>query len=464
MILPIGNTGSIRRLPYATLSLILLMGIVFFAMQPSLAVSNEEVLKAYGEYVNLVAKNMEQRGMDSFNSELLSEEIEEPTVEEGDSLYEEIRDAKKAFEESNANHPFSKWGVSRKNFSPITILSSIFVHGDIFHLAGNLWFLALLGFNVEDIYGRLNYLIFFILSGVFSSMLFLASASDANISLIGASGAISGVMGAFLVKLYRTKIKFFYWLFPVRPLYGTFMIFAGFCLPLWFIQQVVESASDPSSGVAFIAHVGGFLFGVIVSLLLIATKIEERFISPKVEEASNLLGMNNDEQEGVSAFLENDFEKSKSLLKPNFDRKRTFAVFVPLFVSLAKSGEEKEAQRRMDIYLRELYAAGEKDKISEIYEDLSSADAFSFASSASKIITAKTMRDKNNPDAARKIMREVCEKERYTVAGFKALISAYEGGMEFEGIDALAGEYIENGDDESYDLKETLKRRMNEQR
>ncbi|MDD3803503.1 MAG: rhomboid family intramembrane serine protease [bacterium] len=462
MIVPIGNTASIRRLPYATILLIFVLCAVFFAMQPSVRRGDAEFYRCYGEYINLVAVNMENKGMDSFDSEALAAEMKNPSVFEEDSLFNFISEAKRNFEKASKNHPFTKFGVSRNNISFVTLFTSMFIHSDVFHLIGNLWFLFLLGFNIEDIYGRINYLVFFILSGIFSSFLFVASASDPSISLIGASGAISGVMGAFLVKLYKTKIKFFYWFFPVKPLFGTFLIYAGFCLPLWFMQQIFESASNLTSGIAFIAHIGGFLFGALTAMLLIATKIEERFISPKVEEASNLLGMNKEEQEGVEAYLEHEYTKALTLLSSNFDRKRTFSVFIPLFASLVKTNELSKAQKTMDVYLNELKSKGMKTKIKEIYSDLKDEGLFENASSSSKVIFAITLKELGENEESRIALRRAIEQEKYTVFGYKTLLTAYRQEMHFEGINEIAKEFIDKGSDEMSELKQKLARSINE--
>ncbi|HAV92572.1 TPA: hypothetical protein DCW38_05255 [candidate division WOR-3 bacterium] len=465
MILPIGNTGSIRRLPFISLSLILLNAVIFFAMQPSVIRDNDAVYQSYYEYLNLVAMNMEMRGMDSFDSELLAEEMKNPTISEGDSLYYDILSAKESFEEANKNHPFSRYGVSKNNLSIKTLFTSMFVHADIIHLVGNLWFLFLLGFNIEDIYGRMNYLIFYILSGIISSFIFIASVTeDPQLSLIGASGAIAGVMGAFLVKLYKTKIKFFYWLFPIKPLYGTFFIYAGLSLPIWFLQQIFESASNSTSNVAFMAHIGGFLFGAIVAMILSATKIEERFISPKVNEASNLLKMNKEEEDGVEAYLDNDFERAKKLLLSNFEKRRTYSAFVPLFVSLKKLNDNAIAQRVMNIYIEELNKSKDSSKINEIYEDIKNAGIFDSVNSTAKLVFAKRLKDSGNIDAAREIFKSVAEREKYTILGYKTMMTAFDENIIFEGIDDMASDYINHEGENLDDIKQNLIRRKNEQK
>jgi len=465
MILPIGNTGAIRRLPYISLMLIIINTVIFFAMQPMIMRDNDIVYQNYSEYLNLVALNMEIKGMDSFDSETLLKEFENPTIIEGDSLYDELKFAKEKFDESNRNHAFSKFGVSKSNLSIQTLFTSMFIHSDIFHLISNLWFLFLLGFNVEDIYGRINYLIFYILSGIISSFIFVASTSQyPQISLIGASGAISGVMGAFFVKLYKTKIKFFYFLFPIRPFFGTFFIYAGFFLPMWFFQQIYESASNSSSGIAFIAHIGGFLFGAIISVILSATKIEEKFISPRVNESSNLLRMNQEEEDGVEAYLDENFEKAKNLLMLHFEKRKTFSVFVPLFVSFVKTNEIKKAQRVMDMHLIELVKKDENAKINEILEDIIKAGVFEKVSSSSKMVFAKRLRDSGDIDKAREIIKNVIEDEKFTIMGYKILIMAYEENVLFQGIGEIADEFLKFSNDDFNEIKQKLIRRKNEKR
>ena len=145
------------------------------------------------------------------------------------------------------------------------ILYSIFLHGGFFHIFSNLWFLHIFGDNVEDKMGHLNYLFFYILSGVvavFSQYIFNLKS---NIPMIGASGAISGVAGAYFVFYPRGKIKS---LMPTFfGFYDIVILPAWFFLGYWFLIQLLLGFGSlvtfdiNQGGVAWFAHIGGFLFG-----------------------------------------------------------------------------------------------------------------------------------------------------------------------------------------------------------
>jgi membrane associated rhomboid family serine protease len=144
------------------------------------------------------------------------------------------------------------------------LLSHQFLHGGWMHLLGNMWFLWLAGYVIEDAWGRLAFPAFYLLAGAFAALGHHLAEPHSAIPLIGASGAIAGVMGAFLVRNAKTKIKFFVWLI-VRPF--RFEAPAYLMLPLWFGDQVLWGILQPG-GVAYFAHVGGFIFGGCVALML----------------------------------------------------------------------------------------------------------------------------------------------------------------------------------------------------
>ncbi|MBI4008847.1 rhomboid family intramembrane serine protease [Candidatus Roizmanbacteria bacterium] len=158
------------------------------------------------------------------------------------------------------------------------ILYSIFLHGGLFHIASNLWFLHIFGDNVEDRLGHIIYPIFYILAGVIAVFVQLAFNLGSSIPMIGASGAISGVAGAYFVLFRDSKIKSL-----VPTLFGFYDIIelpAWFFLGYWFVIQVFSGVGSlvtfdlQQGGVAFFAHIGGFVFGYLVAKL--ATKPEYR--------------------------------------------------------------------------------------------------------------------------------------------------------------------------------------------
>jgi membrane associated rhomboid family serine protease len=159
------------------------------------------------------------------------------------------------------------WGISW--------LTSMFMHGSWSHLLGNMLFLAIFGKNVEDAFGRLHYLAFYIAGGFAATMtqtaitLLFGSSAAARVPNLGASGAIAAVLGAFFVLYPEARI---------RTLLGIWLIKVPAWLYLggWFVYQLVQgnfglaSASANGSGVAFFAHIGGFVFGVVVTRALLA--------------------------------------------------------------------------------------------------------------------------------------------------------------------------------------------------
>ena len=132
-----------------------------------------------------------------------------------------------------------------------------------------MWFLWLCGVNLEDRWGRWLFLPFYLCAGVAGALLHRALAPDAFVPVIGASGAIAGAMGAFLVTMARTRISFAYvLLISFRPRAGTFQSPAYVMLPLWLGSELLGAWLKPGDGTAHWAHVGGFAFGAAVAAVL----------------------------------------------------------------------------------------------------------------------------------------------------------------------------------------------------
>jgi rhomboid family protein len=164
----------------------------------------------------------------------------------------------------------------------ITWLTSMFMHGSWLHIIGNMLFLWIFGNNVEDAMGRIRFLVFYLLSGVAATALqtvvtlWAGTAADAAVPNLGASGAVSGVLGAYLLLLPNASVLtlLFYFLVEVPA-----FLFLGF----WFLFQLWEggfSLINPQAGggVAFFAHVGGFVFGVLtVRLFMIRPPLQPAY-------------------------------------------------------------------------------------------------------------------------------------------------------------------------------------------
>ncbi len=160
----------------------------------------------------------------------------------------------------------------------LSLFTSMFLHGGWMHLIGNMWYLWIFGDNIEEAMGRFRYLVFYLLTGFLASISHVLSNIGSTIPSIGASGAISGVLGAYILLYPRARILtliFLGWF--IRLIY----IPAGFVLGFWFVLQFLSgsmSAGQDAGGVAFWAHVGGFLAGML--LVGLFKRRETRFFNP----------------------------------------------------------------------------------------------------------------------------------------------------------------------------------------
>ncbi|WP_319422577.1 rhomboid family intramembrane serine protease [Pleurocapsa sp. FMAR1] len=150
-----------------------------------------------------------------------------------------------------------------------TLITSQFLHGGLLHIAGNMLFLWTFGDNIEHDLGHFKFLFFYLLCGVLAGLTHWFFGMQSIAPTVGASGAIAGVMGAYLVKYPKAKIVTF---LPLFIIWTTVRIPAVFFLGFWFVQQAISSVASlgiqEASGVAYWAHAGGFIFGAILGPLL----------------------------------------------------------------------------------------------------------------------------------------------------------------------------------------------------
>jgi len=161
----------------------------------------------------------------------------------------------------------------------LTILTSMFMHGGISHILVNMWCLWIFGDNVEDYLGHFSYLIFYLLCGVAAALTDVALARTSDVPMVGASGAIAGVMGAYFLLYPRARVLtwvifIFFWWLPA-------WIWLGF----WFLSNffdavvVASGTHHQTGGIAFAAHVGGFVTGLILIKLFPRRKLTQRYAS-----------------------------------------------------------------------------------------------------------------------------------------------------------------------------------------
>lgn len=143
--------------------------------------------------------------------------------------------------------------------APLTLITAMFVHGDIFHIAGNMLYLWVFGDNVEDRLGHGRYLLFYALCGLAAAGLQIALMPSSDVPMVGASGAIAGVLGGYLLLFPGAQVlTLVFIVFFVRIM----VLPAVLLLGLWFLIQVVSAANGSEAGVAWYAHIGGFVAGL----------------------------------------------------------------------------------------------------------------------------------------------------------------------------------------------------------
>jgi membrane associated rhomboid family serine protease len=162
-----------------------------------------------------------------------------------------------------------------RSSSGTSILTSMFLHGGWFHLIGNMWYLWIFGDNVEDRMGHIRFLVFYLVCGFAGSVAHILSNPSSSVPSIGASGAVAGVLGAYLISYPFARILT---LIPLFLLWPIIELPAVLVLGSWFLIQLLSGASTLSatSGVAWWAHIGGFLTGMIL-IGLFARRPSQRF-------------------------------------------------------------------------------------------------------------------------------------------------------------------------------------------
>ncbi len=387
MIIPIGHEQAVRRWPYLTISLIGLNVLIFLFTYP-LELRQEGRLFALDKRlreieVQYMFKYMLEDPLEApakLRSPHVYQELRE-TLETGelvDSETEEYQEWKRVYDELQAamnNRVFYRFGHKPSRASLSTLISSLFLHGGILHLVFNMLFLWLVGCNMEDDWGRPVFLSLYMIGGIVASLTYSAFDPSSNIPLIGASGAISAAMGAFMIRHYRTKIRFgYFFLLIFRPIVGTFKLYAGIALGLWFLQQLFYGLlyQGVETGVAFWAHVGGFLFGTAAGAGMKFFKVEERYLAPKIETEVEKVKLNPKLPQAFELKDKGDLTGAIALLKEVVrEEPANVDARLELARSLLASEAKEEAASEFGKAIETLFTRGEAETALGIYREVS---------------------------------------------------------------------------------------------
>ncbi len=155
------------------------------------------------------------------------------------------------------------YGFVPAEFNPLTIFTSMFMHGGFAHIIGNMWFLYIFGDNVESILGHIKYFIFYLACGIGAALAQFFVEPASQVPMIGASGAVAGVLGAYMIRFPKARVHV---LAVIIIFITTFVVPAQIVLGLWFLMQLSGGLGslgvDTTGGVAWFAHIGGFIIGV----------------------------------------------------------------------------------------------------------------------------------------------------------------------------------------------------------
>jgi len=271
--------------------------------------------------------------------------------------------------------PAYRFGLVPAHPDALSYLTYMFMHGGWMHLLGNLFILFLTGPFLEDAWGRPLFAAVYLVSGIFSALMFAVHYPHLEGPLIGASGAIAGVMGAFLIRFWHRRIRFFYWFFFV--FYGTFEAPAWLMLGIWLLRELAfAQAMDTvapgtgGGGTAHWAHVWGFGFGAIVAIAMKRFDIEERFIHPAIE--AKITVVNNEPIErAMDTFKAGDAEEALRLLEAELRREPgNIDAELALWNLSVQSGRAGEAVGHAKSLIRSYLRSGNEDGAVGVWSEL----------------------------------------------------------------------------------------------
>ncbi|OMH26605.1 rhomboid family intramembrane serine protease [Motiliproteus sp. MSK22-1] len=258
------------------------------------------------------------------------------------------------------------YGVRPDQLDPVTLITHQFLHGGVGHLLGNMFFLIVCGFAVEAAIGHFRFLIFYLISGIAGGLLYAIINKTSPVSLVGASGSISGVMAMYLGVFRLKKIEFFYWFFIFV---GYFRAPALLLLPFYIGNELYSYFTNVDSNVAFMAHTGGFIAGsllILVSLLLHLKVVNEDYVEEdqKIDPGQEKLARIYDHIE--------KFQFDAALKAVNIVIAEQGATFDLLYLrySLLKIEKKGDYQKSlMDLFTMEKISPPQLKKIEQVWLD-----------------------------------------------------------------------------------------------
>ncbi|HET7206163.1 MAG TPA: rhomboid family intramembrane serine protease [Terriglobales bacterium] len=391
MLIPIKHEDmSARRWPIITIALIVINVVVFLATFSEMGQEGPELGKVKLHILLLAAEHPEltlppdsqqfvsavrdhhpgdwtklqsptRKPIDSWDARVRSENDPGALQQEMDSLVKE-------YSRLTTSAIVEQYAFVPAHPKAIAYLTANFLHGGWLHLIGNMWFLWLAGFVLEDVWGRPLFTIFYLLSGAAALQFHAWMNAGSVIPTLGASGAVAALMGAFLVRFPKMKIEMVWFVF-LRP--RRFKAPAYYLLPLWlFMELFYGSLLGSSSGVAHWAHVGGFAFGALAALGLRYSGLENKMnqaieekvgwsLDPEINHANALIEQGQHEQ-AISALqnylaAQSDSIDALTLLRQVYAQRSDTAAYQSVTIQLCaahlKAGADDAAWQDYEEFL-----------------------------------------------------------------------------------------------------------------
>ncbi len=329
LILPIGQADSeVRRQPWVSYALIAINVCLFLMINGSWAARSsaqraELRAKAREVFVYLVEhpqletpETLRRIGGRTFEEALAEARAASPPGDPPDaSVIDRERTELDALVAElvaiRARNPLFRLGFTPNEPHVAALLSHMFLHAGLFHLLGNMLFLFVTGPFLEDVFGRPLFTLLYLVGGVAAAGAHAAQTATPSLPLVGASGAIAAVMGAFLIRLGAARMKLLVMPVPIIWMWRyTVRVPAFVFLPFWLGEQLVYAHVAPEEGVAWWAHIGGFAFGMGLAGLVRLTRIEERLINPAIEKEISLVRHPSLEK-AIDARTRGEFERAR---------------------------------------------------------------------------------------------------------------------------------------------------------
>jgi membrane associated rhomboid family serine protease len=432
ILIPIGHEeSSTRRLPWITFGVMIACALAFFLSgQASFYAVNDEIeidtkfTEAYEYFLSHpyleLDPEFEKIAFPGRSAAEVAEEYQEymddyawkPSSKTVLAMEQEVLDGLTAKAlESLSSHPLVRWGLIPSDMSLITMITHMFLHAGWLHLLGNMLILYLAGPFIEDVWGRPLYAAFYLFSGIVAALIYIAFNADSNIPMIGASGAIAGVMGAFLVRYKNTKLRFFYMIGLFWR--GTFTAPALVMLPLWFGEQLIYAllvgslGDEHGGGVAYWAHVGGFAFGFGAAMAIKRWRIEERYIDSNIESKVNRKIIDNTAVErALEAQAQGRPEKAFEMLTAELKRApHNRDAALALWAVAVDSGRAAEASKGLLRTIQHDLRTGDREQALEHWNELTTHAPEVQADAALLVRLARALEEDGNREEALVVLR-----------------------------------------------------------